>query len=667
MLEREIALVPAWRRSHRCSHPAARVPVRAASRRPSRAHRLAVLLALALSRAALPAIAADGLPRAGTTADDGLATTKATPGMVDLAALASDLAAPDGERRASAEVVLQGLDAAATMAVAKRLETILTDDPTHHPTGTAASYAAWALADLGAPGAAALLAALHHPEPRVRAAAADAVAQLGPAAVAAVPRLTWLLADEVYSVRLRAAWSLRRIGPAAATALPSLVAHLRERPNEADFVTTLAAFGALAAPAVPMLIDLLQGATGAAGVRTDLATRCAAIDALTAVGPAAGAAVPILLAQPPDQLCYEAKVVRALAAIGVPALPDLLAASSDADLARRRVAVGALAALAPRHHLAHDPLALALLDPEPGVRRLAVEGLGSLTEPGDEIGVALARALDDPDPDVRDAATSALRRRDSPASRQVLATYAARQSAAAAAARAAGQPSPGARAILDLVPCANAEEVATVVFDGYDFGPWDDRPPPVDVWAGDLGDGTRVFVFSPPGGNGSWAWRPNYHFALEGDRLRLVFDGNGVATSYLTEAPKLNGRYQLRQVQRADTFGELADAEVDLATATTYWFWHQGAYQQAFSDLTIEQARNTTKVGTSRRWLSEAAWRAARRSWRYRVQSGDTLHAICARFELPCDGVVRQNGLANVDQLRTGGELHYDSHSPWPE
>jgi HEAT repeat protein len=112
-----------------------------------------------------------------------------------------------------------------------------------------------ALARIGPPARAALLAAADHPDPVVRARVAEALGLVG--AVGAAPRLVRALQEDPSAdVRLRAARALGRLGAPAAVD-PLLAATGTEQPT-ALRVTAAHALGVLGARrAVPALVDLV--------------------------------------------------------------------------------------------------------------------------------------------------------------------------------------------------------------------------------------------------------------------------------------------------------------------------------------------------------------------------------------------------------------------------
>lgn len=91
--------------------------------------------------------------------------------------------------------------------------------------------AADALSRIGKPAVPQLIAALQHPDPKVRRAATSVLARMGSEAKDAVPALIQLLEDENPSVRRCAAKTLGRIGPEAAEAVPALVRALMDSPE----------------------------------------------------------------------------------------------------------------------------------------------------------------------------------------------------------------------------------------------------------------------------------------------------------------------------------------------------------------------------------------------------------------------------------------------------
>ena len=215
-------------------------------------------------------------------------------------------------------------------------------------------------------------------------------------------------------------------------------------------------------------------------------------------------------------------------------------------------------------------------------------------------------------------------------------------------------------AILQWIECSNPEEVARLVFgedteiEAIELGIY-------HFSVGELGDGTRVHIFEPPGGSGSWAPQPSLHFTRgEGERLELIFESSHYA-EYLTELPRFNGRYQLIESWRADFVGGIDDEDVLLAGRFRLWFWNGEAYVEAYTRTEIEESTDPSKIGVTMAWKNEAAYRAARRTWTYRVVYFDTLSRICLDHEVPCDEVARQSGISDPDQIWARQVLVYDS------
>lgn len=182
-------------------------------------------------------------------------------------------------------------------------------------------------------------------------AAARILGVIGPAAASAAPKIASLLAraDEVDASYL--AGHLARLGPQA---VPHLIAALSNGKSHvrSSAASALGTMGSAAADAVPALIKLLAdkppartfaaGALGAIASRADIAVpallgavddeehefRRAALTSLGQFGPAASAAVPVLLPflEDPDWPWWHYLAAEALGRIGpaaAPALPSL--------------------------------------------------------------------------------------------------------------------------------------------------------------------------------------------------------------------------------------------------------------------------------------------------------------------------------------------------------
>ncbi|WP_455211115.1 HEAT repeat domain-containing protein [Kaarinaea lacus] len=144
-----------------------------------------------------------------------------------------------------------------------------------------------ALTHIGQPAVALLVDALKDPSPRVMEGAAIALGMIGPEATAAVPSLKEALRQKTrpgVMLPREAAIALGKIGE-----IEFLIGALQG--NEANVSTYLAsqglgAAGPNAAPAIPMLMEILNG--------SNAPSQMYAADALGAIGPASNLAVPRL-------------------------------------------------------------------------------------------------------------------------------------------------------------------------------------------------------------------------------------------------------------------------------------------------------------------------------------------------------------------------------------
>ncbi len=220
------------------------------------------------------------------------------------------------------------------------------------------------------------------------------------------------------------------------------------------------------------------------------------------------------------------------------------------------------------------------------------------------------------------------------------------------------QAGPGAScidAVLRKVQCSNPDEVCRTLAPGRDPRSGSNLEEVFDFRTQDLGDGTEGYVFSHRPGKDAYVYLPNFHFLRSGDKLALFFDGHGVPATYLTDRPKLNGRYQIERVSRADT-GLYRKREAER------WFWNGHEYVLAFTRLAMEQAKDPKLNGVTTTWNGDAqeAYRKASTSWTHIVVAGDTLGAISKKFGVPADEIMRQNDIRNAAALRLGQQIRYE-------
>ncbi|MHC5538074.1 HEAT repeat domain-containing protein [Singulisphaera rosea] len=233
--------------------------------------------------------------------------------------------------------------------------------------------------------------------------------------------LTAALKDSDTQVRWAVAWALSafRTGEKSVAALMEMVADRTTRVRSGAYIRfvrgsggvtrdfcehrangellrigaiqALVNFGALAAPAVPALIDAIRD--------NDALTSGFAATALGEIGPSAKAALPELI----NLLRSKESVPKASSSsgsVGGPREPERLAV----------VAAKALGKLGPDGIAAVIPLTEALADPDEVLRIAVVQALGEIG-PGAITAIpALVKALDDPEWFVGDTASESLRR-----------------------------------------------------------------------------------------------------------------------------------------------------------------------------------------------------------------------------------------------------------------
>jgi len=262
-------------------------------------------------------------------------------------------------------------------------------------------HAATLLGYCGEPAVDALIDALNDRNATVRRHAAWGLWTLGPDGSEAIPALIQALEDSEPVVRQAACGALGRIGPQAEAAVPKLIRLFGDKfPDDGPgrFPTSdyaVSALGGIGAPAVPALVNILQG--------SDVDMRICAAEALRRMGPEAQDAVPSLeklLGDKDRDVCWIA--ARALGGIGPAAkgaVPALLEAFEHKDNGTRRVVAEALGELGPSARKAVSVLEKALRDNNEDwdVGIAAAETLVKLSPHVEDAMLASARALDDND------------------------------------------------------------------------------------------------------------------------------------------------------------------------------------------------------------------------------------------------------------------------------
>jgi HEAT repeat protein len=282
----------------------------------------------------------------------------------------------------------------------------------------------------------ALIAALGDPEVRVRATAAWALGKVRPPAATSAPALITALADHDWTVRHNATLSLEWLGAPAvpflekltadtradhrlaaasiliridksrASQLASVLVGLLEEPNDetcANAVITLTEHGEARAAGVKRLLALLD--------RKNQGVQLSAIKAIGSLRDAAGTAVPTLttLLQPDKPAELRIAAVTALGLIAespdswVPAAIRMFVPHRQ-----EKIAAGAQLALAKLGSPAVPHLIRALEDPEVAVRVQVCETLGAIGRPAAAAAPSLARSTEDRSFEIRQKAAYAL-------------------------------------------------------------------------------------------------------------------------------------------------------------------------------------------------------------------------------------------------------------------
>ncbi|MCC6159465.1 MAG: HEAT repeat domain-containing protein [Deltaproteobacteria bacterium] len=242
------------------------------------------------------------------------------------------------------------------------------------PRDTVRADAARALAMTGGPARSSLpalgkVAANQEESVAVRVSAIDAMAAIGPWHETVVPTLDALAKGGEPRVRLAAVRALGAMDSEAAPAAPTLVALLTEIELRDESVDALVRIGPAAVPALSKAAD-----------HPNADVRGAAQVALARIGTPSVAALVQKLKDPRD---YEG-TVRALAAVGKGAIPDLEKALADRNDNLRRGAADALAIMGPTARPASAAIVKTTNDPSASVRtasQYALARIGPRTGP----------------------------------------------------------------------------------------------------------------------------------------------------------------------------------------------------------------------------------------------------------------------------------------------
>lgn len=244
------------------------------------------------------------------------------------------LASKDTDVRKAGAAGLAALGGAATLGVDGLLD-LLNDD--NAAGRLAAIQALGQLGDKAAPAVNALVARLD--DAGLQSAVIDALGHMGAAAAPAVPKLVEISKKGDQTTTILPV--LAGLGPAAKEALPMIYAGVRNTQPDvrASAVTALAAVETDDAKALEALVPL--AASGQSGK-----VRRAVAHALVKYGPAASGAVPGLITML-DKETERGEGMKALKAIGVKNVPDLVSMLAVRDVKVRTFACESLGSLGP--------------------------------------------------------------------------------------------------------------------------------------------------------------------------------------------------------------------------------------------------------------------------------------------------------------------------------
>jgi beta-lactamase regulating signal transducer with metallopeptidase domain len=161
--------------------------------------------------------------------------------------------------------------------------------------------------------------------------------------------------------------------------------------------------------------------------------------------------------------------------------------------------------------------------------------------------------------------------------------------------------------ILRCVPCQNPKEVSRIIWGDLIKENFQKEDFLRLVSATDfdivenIGNGRKAYVFYLLVGSRQGLYRPNFHFVKKQKKLMLLYKSRN-ASSYATDRPKVNGRYEIEEGWRADLFDGIFDDRVNLAWASRVWFWTGTQYLPAYTDYTVKDTTDPSLLGTRRMW-----------------------------------------------------------------
>ncbi len=161
--------------------------------------------------------------------------------------------------------------------------------------------------------------------------------------------------------------------------------------------------------------------------------------------------------------------------------------------------------------------------------------------------------------------------------------------------------------ILRCAPCQNPEEVSRIIWGDLITEDFQEEDFSRLVSATDcdivenIGNDQKAYIFYLLSGSRQGVYRPNFHFVKKQEKLMLLFKSRNLST-YVTDRPKVNGRYEIEEGWRADLFDGINDDRVNLAWGSRVWFWTGTQYLTAYTEYTIEDATDPSLLGTKREW-----------------------------------------------------------------
>ena len=317
-----------------------------------------------------------------------------------IAPLKGALSSPDARLRAGAARALGGLGAAAAPAGPELIACLSTEKEREVRVALLAALPRTGFAqEKTVP---VLVRAFRDDDEAIRSAALNALLGIRPAAKLVVPSLVAMLADPQSAVVERTARALGRFGPDARAAVPALLAGAARGDKSADVFR--AALTEIGAPVVPLALRHIEKLPAASLNREHWVVRV-----LAGIGPPGIPELAKALGSPlPPVRTAALGAMIEFAQLAREVRPAVAKLAADSDASVRATALSVLVSMDTEPGATLKQVEAALGDPAPVVRLSALVSAAALGEQARGLAPKIAAMLDDKDASVRVAAIRAV-------------------------------------------------------------------------------------------------------------------------------------------------------------------------------------------------------------------------------------------------------------------